>query len=95
MKAGLIDEMMSDAIDDAVDGEDVEQETDAEVDKVGPQLPEPPATRRPEDTHAEGHHCSLCSNTKCAFCRGVLKIRDHLRFYFPECACAFKPALEC
>mmetsp|Transcript_17088 Transcript_17088/g.51069 ORF Transcript_17088/g.51069 Transcript_17088/m.51069 type:complete len:228 (-) Transcript_17088:4012-4695(-) len=34
MKAGLIDEMMSDAIDDAVDGEDVEQETDAEVDKV-------------------------------------------------------------
>lgn len=34
MKAGVIDEMMSDAIDDAVDGEDVEDETDAEVDKV-------------------------------------------------------------
>ena len=34
MKAGVIDEMMSDAIDDAVDGDDVEQETDAEVDKV-------------------------------------------------------------
>ncbi len=34
MKAGVIDEMMSDAIDDAVDGDDVEDETDAEVDKV-------------------------------------------------------------
>ncbi len=34
MKAGVIDEMMSDAIDSAVDGEDVEEETDAEVDRV-------------------------------------------------------------
>jgi len=34
MKAGVIDEMMSDAIDGAIDDEEMEDETDAEVDKV-------------------------------------------------------------
>jgi charged multivesicular body protein 3 len=34
MKAGIIDEMMSDAIDGAVDSEDMETETDEEVDRV-------------------------------------------------------------
>lgn len=34
-KAGLIDEMMNDALDSALDNEDIEEETDAEVEKVG------------------------------------------------------------
>ena len=34
MKAGIIDEMMSDAIDGAVDSEDMEAETEEEVDRV-------------------------------------------------------------
>lgn len=38
MKAGIIDEMMSDAIDGAVDTEDMEDETDAEVDRVRKEL---------------------------------------------------------
>lgn len=33
-KAGLIDEMMNDALDSALDNEDIEEETDAEVEKV-------------------------------------------------------------
>ena len=33
-KAGLIEEMMNDAIDSAIDTEDIEEETDAEVEKV-------------------------------------------------------------
>ena len=35
MRAGVIDEMMADAIDGAVDSEDTEAETEEEVDKVG------------------------------------------------------------
>lgn len=34
MRAGIIDEMMADAVDGAVDTEDMEEETDEEVDKV-------------------------------------------------------------
>lgn len=34
MKAGIIDEIMEDAMDSALDSEDMEDETDAEVDKV-------------------------------------------------------------
>ncbi len=34
MKAGLIEEMMSDAIDSAIGGEDEEEETEEEVQKV-------------------------------------------------------------
>lgn len=34
MKAGVIDEMMDDAIESAIDSDDIEEETDAEVDKV-------------------------------------------------------------
>ena len=34
MKAGVIDEMMDDAIEGAIDSDDIEEETDAEVDKV-------------------------------------------------------------
>lgn len=33
-KAGLIDEMMNDALDSALDDEGIEEETDAEVEKV-------------------------------------------------------------
>lgn len=36
MKAGVIDEMMDDAIESAIDSDDIEEETDAEVDKVKP-----------------------------------------------------------
>lgn len=34
MRAGIIDEMMADAVDGAVDTEDMEEETEEEVDKV-------------------------------------------------------------
>lgn len=34
MKAGVIDEMMEDTIDSALDTEDMEEETETEVDKV-------------------------------------------------------------
>ena len=34
MKAGIIDEIMEDAMDSALDSEDMEDEADAEVDKV-------------------------------------------------------------
>lgn len=34
MKAGVMDEMVGEALDSALDGEDVEAETEAEVDKV-------------------------------------------------------------
>ncbi len=34
MKAGVIEEMMNDAVDDAMDVEDLEEETEAQVDKV-------------------------------------------------------------
>ena len=37
MKAGMIDEMMGDAIDGALDSEDMEEETDQEVEKVSGQ----------------------------------------------------------
>lgn len=33
-KAGLIEEMMNDALDSALDNEEIEDETDAEVEKV-------------------------------------------------------------
>jgi hypothetical protein len=33
-KAGLIEEMMNDALDSALDNEEIEEETDAEVEKV-------------------------------------------------------------
>ena len=34
MKAGVIDEMVSDMMDSAMDGEDLDEEADEEVDKV-------------------------------------------------------------
>jgi charged multivesicular body protein 3 len=34
MKAGLIDEMMNDAIDSALDGEDIEEETEEQLNQV-------------------------------------------------------------
>jgi charged multivesicular body protein 3 len=34
-KAGLIEEMMNDAIDSALDNESIEEETDEEIEKVG------------------------------------------------------------
>lgn len=71
MKAGLIDEMMSDAIDDAVDGGDVEQETDAEVDKVSPQTPRTPChTALGRHTHVKAP-LLICCKTRCEFCRGI------------------------
>lgn len=38
MKAGVIDEMMEDTLDSALDTEDTEEQTEAEVDKVGVQV---------------------------------------------------------
>jgi charged multivesicular body protein 3 len=36
MKAGMIDEIMDDAMESAMDTEDLEEETEAELDKVTP-----------------------------------------------------------
>ena len=41
MKAGMIDEIMDDALGSAMDTEDLEEETEAELDKVEPTLPFP------------------------------------------------------
>jgi charged multivesicular body protein 3 len=35
MKAGLIDEMMNDSIDSALDTEDIEEETEDQINQVG------------------------------------------------------------
>lgn len=48
MRAGIIDEMMSDAIDGAVDSEDMEAETEEEVDRVRHLHRRPRANLRPE-----------------------------------------------
>lgn len=64
MKAGLIDEMMSEAIDDAIGAEDEEEETEAEVQRVlneiaGETLASLPAAQvRPRGAGGE-RHCVL------------------------------------
>lgn len=52
MKAGVIEEMVSEAIDSVVDSEDLEAETEAAVDKIlkevtGETLAEMPKTKEP------------------------------------------------
>ena len=70
MKAGLIEETMGEMVDDALDTDDIEEDADAEVDKVN--MPPTPHQLFEMDVRSRGVQmllsCLQCS-TSCSVCK--------------------------